>query len=56
MMITVMEHLPNPLETVEMITMSLKKEGVLIFDYILGDGDGHDTIEAVTQRGTFWTT
>ena len=51
LMITVMEHLPNPLETVEMITKSLKREGVFVFDYILGDGDGHDTIEAVTQRG-----
>ena len=51
LMITVMEHLPNPVETVELITRSLKQEGVLIFDYILGDGDGQDTIEAVTQRG-----
>jgi len=50
-MITVMKHLPNPLETVGMITMSLKREDFLVFDYILGEGDGQDTIETVTQRG-----
>ena len=50
-MITVMEHLPDPLETVKRITASLKSGGILVFDYILGDGDGQDTIEAVTQRG-----
>lgn len=50
-MITVMEHLPDPLATVDQITASLKPGGIFIFDYILGDGDGQDTIEAVTQRG-----
>jgi len=49
-MITVMEHLPDPLKTIERITGSLKSKGVFIFDYILGDGDGQDTIEAVEQR------
>ena len=49
-MITVMEHLPDPLSTVERVTTSLKSGGIYIFDYILGDGDGQDTIEAVTQR------
>lgn len=50
-MITVMEHLPDPLETVKNITNGLKKNGLFVFDYILGDGDGQDTIEAVEQRG-----
>jgi len=50
-MITVMEHLPDPLQTVQNITSSLNQDGIFIFDYILGDGDGHDTIEAVDQRG-----
>ncbi len=49
-MITVMEHLPDPLKTVENITNSLSKNGIFIFDYILGDGDGHDTMEAISQR------
>ena len=51
LMITVMEHLPNPLDTVKNITAGLKPNGIFIFDYILGDGDGQDTIEAVEQRG-----
>jgi 2-polyprenyl-3-methyl-5-hydroxy-6-metoxy-1,4-benzoquinol methylase len=46
----VMEHLPNPLDTVRSITESLKPNGILVFDYILGDGDGQDTIEAIEQR------
>jgi len=48
---TVMEHLPDPLETVNNVTNGLKQNGILVFDYILGDGDGQDTIEAVEQRG-----
>ena len=51
LMVTVMEHLPDPLETVKNITNGLKKNGLFIFDYILSDGDGQDTIEAVEQRG-----
>jgi len=50
-MVTVMEHLPDPLATVENITASLRSGGIFIFDYILGDGDGLDTVEAVQQRG-----
>jgi len=49
-MITVMEHLPDPLNTVKNITSGLKSNGIFVFDYILGDGDGQDTIEAVEQR------
>jgi len=50
-MITVMEHLPDPLNTVKNITSGLKSNGIFVFDYILGDGDGQDTMEAVEQRG-----
>ncbi len=50
-MLTVMEHLPDPLATVRNITASLKSDGLFIFDYILSDGTGLDTIEAVQQRG-----
>ena len=50
-MVTVMEHLPDPLKTVKNITSGLKQNGIFVFDYILGDGDGQDTIEAVEQRG-----
>ena len=40
----------DPLETIKNITNSLNKNGVLIMDYILGDGEGQDTIEAVKER------
>jgi 2-polyprenyl-3-methyl-5-hydroxy-6-metoxy-1,4-benzoquinol methylase len=46
----VMEHLPNPLDTVRSITESLKPNGILVFDYILSDGEGQDTIESIEQR------
>ena len=49
-MVTVMEHLPNPIETVKNITNNLKPNGVFIFDYILSDGSGLDTREAVDKR------
>jgi 2-polyprenyl-3-methyl-5-hydroxy-6-metoxy-1,4-benzoquinol methylase len=49
-LITVMEHLPDPLTTIESITKSLRKDGTFVFDYILSDGDGQDTIESAEQR------
>ena len=49
-MITVMEHLPNPIETVKNITNNLKPNGIFVFDYILSDGSGLDTREAVDKR------
>ena len=49
-LITVMEHLPDPINVVQNLTSILKSGGVFIFDYILGDGDGQDTIESVNQR------
>ena len=47
---TVFEHLPDPLDTLKNITAGLKSKGIFIFDYILGDGDGLDTMEGVIQR------
>ncbi|MAS50904.1 MAG: hypothetical protein CL712_03135 [Chloroflexi bacterium] len=49
-MITVMEHLPNPLETIRNITKFLEPGGILFFDYHADDGDGQDTIEAIEQK------
>ena len=49
-LVTVMEHLPDPLEVVKNIHRSIKKGGYLLFDYILSDGNAQDTIEAVKQR------
>ncbi len=49
-MITVMEHLPDPMNTIVNVTNSLKRSGILVFDYIFGEGEGLDTLEAVQQR------
>jgi SAM-dependent methyltransferase len=49
-LITVLEHLPDPLNVVKNIYKSLKPGGFLIFDYFLSDGKTQDTIEAVEQR------
>ena len=32
------------------LTRILKSGGIFAFDYILGDGDGQDTLEAISQR------
>jgi 2-polyprenyl-3-methyl-5-hydroxy-6-metoxy-1,4-benzoquinol methylase len=50
LLITVMEHLPNSLETVGHLLDSLEPGGVLIFDYISSDGDGQDTMESIESR------
>jgi len=47
---TVMEHLPNPLEVVRSFHNSLKPNGLLFFDYIMADGEGLDARGAVDQR------
>ena len=49
-LITVLEHLPDPLQVVQQLTSLLKPSGRLVFDYILGDGDGQDTQAAIDQR------
>tara|TARA_B100000575_G_scaffold281687_1_gene272578 strand:+ start:285 stop:1184 length:900 start_codon:yes stop_codon:yes gene_type:complete len=49
-LITVMEHLPNPLEVIMELKNSLNDNGLIIFDYILSEGTGLDTKEALDQR------
>ena len=49
-LITVMEHLPNPLDTIKNLTNFLKPGGILFFDYHADDAHGQDTIEAVEQK------
>lgn len=46
----VFEHLNEPLKTVKNFHQILNDGGVLFFDYIKGDGEGHDTFQAVKQR------
>ncbi|MBO34454.1 MAG: hypothetical protein CMM74_16005 [Rhodospirillaceae bacterium] len=48
--LTVMEHLNAPLETARKFHQSLLPGGLLVFDYIKGDGDGLDTAVGVEQR------
>jgi len=43
-LITVMEHLPDPLNVVQNIHKSLKKDGFLLLDYILSNGEHQDTV------------
>jgi 2-polyprenyl-3-methyl-5-hydroxy-6-metoxy-1,4-benzoquinol methylase len=49
-LLTVLEHLPNPSEVVEELTSCLKPGGFLIFDYILSEGKGLDTLSSVEFR------
>jgi 2-polyprenyl-3-methyl-5-hydroxy-6-metoxy-1,4-benzoquinol methylase len=49
-LMTVMEHLPRPVEVTRKLLAALKPGGHLIFDYILGEGTGLDTAEAVAAR------
>ena len=48
--LAVFEHLPRPLETARQMTEALAPGGYLFFDYLLGDGDGLDTTQAVQER------
>ncbi len=49
-LITVLEHLPNPLEVIKELKNALNNNGLLIFDYIKSEGQGLDTLEAVNDR------
>jgi 2-polyprenyl-3-methyl-5-hydroxy-6-metoxy-1,4-benzoquinol methylase len=49
-LMTVLEHLPDPVEVINLIATHMNSGAILIFDYILGDGHGLDTIESVEQR------
>ncbi len=47
---TVFEHLNRPLDTVKRMHEALEDNGILVFDYILGEGAGLDTIQGVQER------
>ncbi|MBM2832891.1 MAG: Methyltransferase type 12 [Candidatus Brocadiaceae bacterium] len=49
-LMTVLEHLPNPLEVLNNLYESLTIGGHLIFDFILGEGKGLDTKQAILGR------
>jgi len=49
-LLTVLEHLPEPLAVVQRLTRYLKPGGNFIFDYILGEGTGLDTQAGLEQR------
>jgi len=48
--ITVLEHLTNPLEVIKHLSDHLNPNGFLIFDYIKGEGLGLDTKKSLEQR------
>ena len=47
---TVLEHLTDPLDCIKYLTSILKKDGLLILDYVISEGKGLDTIESLNQR------
>lgn len=48
--ITVFEHLNKPVETVKIFYQLLTSGGLLLFDYIKGEGEGLDTLHGVRER------
>lgn len=44
------EHLPNPLEVLKNLTNHIEKGGYLIFDFMISDGAGLDTQQALNER------
>ncbi len=48
--LTVLEHLPNPLAVTKVLHDHLKTGGILVFDYVKGEGKGLDTKRGVTER------
>ncbi len=49
-LMTVLEHLPDPLEVLNNLYDSLATGGHLIFDFIFGEGNGLDTKQAIVDR------
>lgn len=47
---TVLEHVSNPFELVKSFYDALPIGGILVFDYIKGDGSGLDSLSSVSQR------
>ena len=48
--LTVMEHIPNPVEVMQSFHRALKDGGVLVFDYIKSEGEGLDSKTSLKQR------
>lgn len=48
--LTVLEHVPNPDEVVQSFERSLNPNGLLIFDFIMGEGHGLDSVESSKKR------
>lgn len=46
----VLEHLPNPTEVVKSFYEALGDEGILVFDYIKGEGMGLDSQQSQVER------
>jgi SAM-dependent methyltransferase len=47
---TVLEHVPNPLQVVQSFYNTLENNGILVFDYIKGDGKGLDSKKSSDER------
>jgi SAM-dependent methyltransferase len=46
----VFEHLPGPLAGAQDLHRALRPGGLLVFDYVKGEGQGLDTLQGVRQR------
>lgn len=44
------EHLPNPLQVLKHLTAHIVKDGYLFFDFMISDGEGLDTCQALKER------
>ncbi len=49
-LMTVLEHLPNPVEVLMHLHKNMSAKGVLILDFVLGEGKGLDTKQAIMDR------
>ena len=49
-LLTVLEHLPDPLAIVKHLCERLNPNGILIFDYIKGEAEGLDTKKGASER------
>jgi len=49
-LLTVLEHLPNPLQVVKHLYQNMENRGYLIFDYIKSEGKGLDSVQSLRER------
>ena len=49
-LLTVLEHLPNPLDVIEHLYEAIRPGGILVFDYPLSEGQAMDTKESLHDR------